>query len=97
MTRRTFLKNLIQLSRHTALAGLLARPLTARASTPAEREEPAYIPLNGKSLKEIALQKLHHGEGRFLNPFSSHHDASRFGSVLYWKLIAENHYDHLYH
>ena len=40
-------------------------------------------------LREIARKKLHHGNGRFLNPLSdSIH--GRLSRVLYWKLFSEN-------
>jgi len=41
------------------------------------------------NLQEIVARKRHHGDGRFINPFSgSPH--GRLGAVLKWKLLARN-------
>jgi len=47
------------------------------------------------NLKNIILQKLHHGEGYFINPFSqSPH--GRLLDVLKWKLLSRNHFRNQY-
>ncbi|UCF92295.1 MAG: MBL fold metallo-hydrolase [Desulfobacterales bacterium] len=48
-----------------------------------------YRPLKGRSLREIARKKLHHGDGRFLNPVGLPHKG-RFWQLLSWRLFHEN-------
>ncbi len=54
-----------------------------------------YRSLNGKSMRDITAQRRHHGNGRFLNPFS---DASwgKPGRVLQWKLFSKNRFKSFY-
>jgi L-ascorbate metabolism protein UlaG (beta-lactamase superfamily) len=47
------------------------------------------------SLRELAKKKIHHGDGRFINPFSSAKHGSMW-RVLYWKLFAENRFKSFY-
>jgi L-ascorbate metabolism protein UlaG (beta-lactamase superfamily) len=49
-----------------------------------------YTPLNGRSLKELAFQKVHHGNnGLYLNPLSIPVKRG-FWRVMSWKLFSEN-------
>ncbi len=48
-----------------------------------------YTPLNGRSLREIALRREHHGKDRFVSPLSPIR-RGRFLKVLSWKLFHEN-------
>jgi len=50
-----------------------------------------YLPLNGRIMADMALQRLHHGNGRFRNPFSQTAHGS-LGRVLRWKLFSANHF-----
>ena len=80
----------------TALASCLV-PLPVRAaSTDQDGSAPLhYRPLNGRSLREIALRRMHHGGNGFLNPVGIARD-KRFWQVLSWKLFHRNAYrDHL--
>ena len=54
-----------------------------------------YRPLNGRRMRDLALRKVHHGDGRFLNPFSDI-PRGRLGSVLKWKWFAKNHFKPYY-
>ena len=54
-----------------------------------------YRPLNGTDIFDIAKHKLHHGDGRFLNPFGFPRDGKWLG-LLKWKLFSFNEFsDHL--
>ena len=46
-------------------------------------------------LKEIAERKLHHGKGRFLNPFGSK-EHGNLGRLLRWKLFTHNRFKSYY-
>lgn len=48
-----------------------------------------YRPLNGRSLRELALKKVHHGNGIFLNPVGLPRKR-RFRQLMTWKLFSEN-------
>lgn len=72
-------------------------PTSALAATRNEAEEGPMVKKLAREigLREIAKQKLHHGNGRFLNPFSgSVH--GRLSRVLYWKFLSENHFRKYY-
>ena len=43
-----------------------------------------YRPLNGRSLREMALRKEHHGQGVFINPVGLPRKG-RFWQFLKWK------------
>ncbi len=88
MNRRRFINTLLTLTKASLLASLLppaVRP--ALAGTPAPIAH--YRPLDGRNLRDIARFKLHHGKGRFLNPFS-HERSGRLLKVLNWKLFHRN-------
>lgn len=91
MTRRRFIHNLFQGFKATLalnMAVSCARPEDPTSQSASNEEQP-YIPLNGRNLKELSRQKIHHGSERFLNPFSSV-PKGRFGRVLQWKLFSDN-------
>lgn len=73
----------------------LLAPLTVMADDGGV-EQPSlhYTPLNGRSLTEIAEQKLHHGQGRFFNPVGLPRDG-RFWELLRWKLSSNDFEAHL--
>lgn len=48
------------------------------------------------SLREMAGKKLHHHNGRYLNPFTSIKHGNLW-RVLYWKLFSKNHFKSHYH
>lgn len=47
------------------------------------------------NLREIAARKIHHGDGRFLNPFSRK-PHGRLGEFLKWKFFSRNRFRQLY-
>jgi len=51
-----------------------------------------YRTLNGRSMKDLALKKAHHGKNRFLNPFGIPRKG-RFRQLLYWKLFHDNSFE----
>jgi L-ascorbate metabolism protein UlaG (beta-lactamase superfamily) len=73
-----------------------ALPAWARASlVDAKEKRPLhYKPLNGRSLREIARRKSHHGDGRFVNPFGFDR-SGRLLKVLSWKLFHRNRFEDL--
>ncbi len=48
-----------------------------------------YRPLNGKSLREMAAQRIHHANGGFANPMATVQQGG-LGQVLKWKLLSKN-------
>ena len=89
MNRRRFLNTFFTLLKTALLAGAL--PAWAQASLPDAKEAPPlhYRPLNGRSLREIARRREHHGDGRFLNPFGVER-SGRLLKALAWKLFHRN-------
>ena len=78
-----------------ALLGLLPGCIN-RNPVMASREEINIVSTASHlSLREVAEKKMHHGNGRFLNPFSSAERGS-FLRVLSWKLFHENRFKSLY-
>jgi L-ascorbate metabolism protein UlaG (beta-lactamase superfamily) len=51
--------------------------------------KPHYRPLDGRNLRDIARFRRHHGDGRFVNPFS-YDRSGRLLKVLSWKLFHRN-------
>ncbi|HOO47306.1 MAG TPA: MBL fold metallo-hydrolase, partial [Deltaproteobacteria bacterium] len=47
------------------------------------------------TLKEISLRKLHHRDGRFINPLNSRHYRD-FSEVLKWKFFSKNEFKQFY-
>jgi N-acyl-phosphatidylethanolamine-hydrolysing phospholipase D len=48
-----------------------------------------------RTLRELADAKAHHGDGRYLNPFTAQKHGNLW-RVLYWKLFSENHFKRFY-
>jgi len=89
MNRRRFLNTFFTLLKTALLAAAL--PAWAQASVANVKEAPPlhYRPLNGRSLREIARRREHHGNGRFINPFGFDR-SGRLLKVLSWKLFHRN-------
>jgi len=65
-------------------------PARAFSATVEDKEENAhYSPLNGRSLKDMARQKIHHSPEGFTNPLGPERHG-RFWQVMRWKLFHEN-------
>jgi len=89
MNRRRFLNTFFTLLKTSLLASAL--PAWAQASVADVKEAPPlhYRALNGRSLREIARRREHHGDGRFINPFGFDR-SGRLLKVLSWKLFHRN-------
>lgn len=97
MVRRTFLNKLV-LGLQAALTwNLLAACSFPKTSGGAgdQSGQLHYRPLNGRSLVELAASRQHHGDGRFISPFSNL-ERRNFRRVLQWKLFARNEYRSAY-
>ena len=65
-------------------------------STMAFREKTrALEPFAHHSLTELAEAKAHHGDGQYLNPFTTQKHGNLW-RVLYWKLFSKNHFKPFY-
>lgn len=89
MTRRNLIKRLLHWGKLIALAPIFSWWPLQRESRAAEDDDPSGDRLKGLSLREIARQKLHHGNPRFLNPFGEAGRKSLW-EILQWKLFCEN-------
>jgi len=96
MTRRSFIKQLALRSLSTGALWNAAMPsMDAAAEEAATTGNHTYIPLDGRSLEEIAQSRAHHGAGRFINPFSRV-EKGNLWPVLRWKLFAKNKFSNSY-
>ena len=89
MNRRYFLHKL--LTGFKALFLMSAMPFSS-VSAAMGSEEPGrlhYQPLNGRSLRDLSLKKVHHGNGFFVNPIGIPRKR-RFWQLMTWKIFSEN-------
>jgi N-acyl-phosphatidylethanolamine-hydrolysing phospholipase D len=85
MKRRAFIQKML-LSVQTLFLTRLVHPGALMAAfEQMENEQMHFIPLNGRSLRDIALNKEHHGNGVFKNPVGPLRKR-RFLQLLKWKL-----------
>ncbi len=90
MTRRTYIKKMVQAFQTTIIGNLLAGCSLPQTGRVLEKEiDQHYRPLNGRRLIDLAQAKVHHGRNRFVNPFSNL-DRRDFLQVLRWKLFSTN-------
>jgi L-ascorbate metabolism protein UlaG (beta-lactamase superfamily) len=94
MDRRTFMKKSIDWIRKAAILGLL--PISMRNYAMASSEKNTRAQFKYLSLREMTAEKLHHHNGRYLNPFTSKKHGNLW-RVLYWKLFTKNHFKSHYH
>jgi N-acyl-phosphatidylethanolamine-hydrolysing phospholipase D len=92
MSRRQFIKNML-----VSLKGMALMSAVSPVACAAHTASPAngglhYRPLNGRSLREIAARKEHHGNGRFNNPIGLPRNG-RFWQVMSWKLFHGNEFE----
>jgi N-acyl-phosphatidylethanolamine-hydrolysing phospholipase D len=95
MYRRQFIKRLFEWSKAAFLLGLFPSLLFPKNLNASERIGPMNTQLKGLSLREIARRKLHHGNGRFVNPFNSKAHGNMW-RVISWKLFHENRFKTFY-
>ena len=88
MSRRHFFQKLMAVLRGFLIASIMpGRTLMAAVD---DTESPShYTPLNGRSLRDMARQKTHHGPEGFINPLGPERHG-RFWKVMRWKLLHEN-------
>ncbi len=85
MNRRFFIQKLLY-SLQTVLLMRLAHPAVLPAAIKKmESDKLHYRPLNGRSLRDIALRKEHHGNDRFISPVGIPR-VGRWWQLLKWKL-----------
>ncbi len=89
MSRRQFLQKML-----AGLKGMALMSAVSPMAFAARMDGPGngglhYRPLDGRSLREIAMRKEHHGNGRFHNPVGVPRHG-RFWEVMSWKLFHKN-------
>ena len=96
MTRRHFIRYLFQQAIGASLFGIPAA-CTARSEAISSDASGklAYRPLEGRSLRDLAARKVHHGDGVYQNPFSAV-PKGRLGRLLQWKWFSKNHFKPYY-
>ena len=89
MTRRQFIRKFLITLNSMAMLNLM--PITPITSALADSDKNAfhYKPLNGRSLRGIAKDKMHHNSGGFINPLGLNREG-RFWEVMKWKLFNNN-------
>jgi len=95
MNRRDFIKRLLRGIEAGTVYSLLPSSVSATTRNAAKEGRMIKESAGDLVLRDIAKQKLHHGNGKFLNPFSSSIHG-RLSRVLYWKLFSENHFRKYY-
>ncbi len=96
MHRRQFMKKLFEWSKAAFLLGLFpSSVLYPENSNASEKTGLMSTQHKGLSLREIARRKIHHHNGRFVNPFNgkAHGNIWRVAS---WKLFHENRFKDFY-
>jgi N-acyl-phosphatidylethanolamine-hydrolysing phospholipase D len=89
MTRRRFIRNFLITFKSLAMLSLMPKTPFAVAAADSETETSHYKPLNGRSLRDIAKDKIHHNSGGFVNPLGMNREG-RFWEVMKWKLFSNN-------
>jgi len=95
MDRRMFLKKLFDYGKKAALLHLFAGCAKSPATPAQNKGETGIYLFNDYALRELAQKKLHHGDSRFVNPFSTRKHGNML-RVLHWKLFSENSFDCYY-
>jgi N-acyl-phosphatidylethanolamine-hydrolysing phospholipase D len=80
--------NLLAWIKMIAVAGLFPNPFL-RVGRASEGRESVGVEAEGLSLREIARQKIHHGNGRFKNPFGKADQGGPW-SLIKWKFLSVN-------
>ena len=89
MTRRQFIRNFLITFKSLMMLSLMPKTPFALASADSVTETPHYKPLNGRCLRDIAQDKIHHNSGGFVNPLGMNREG-RFWDVMKWKLFSNN-------
>ncbi len=94
MTRRSFMTHLLAWSKMIALAFLFPGA-SFRNVRALERQESLSAEAEGLSLREIVRRKIHHGDGRFRNPFAKAAQGSPW-TLIKWKFFSVNRFKSQY-
>ncbi|UCH20416.1 MAG: MBL fold metallo-hydrolase [Deltaproteobacteria bacterium] len=90
MNRRKFIQKLLEGLKTMALVSIIPPSTLAAISDQVKEEKLHYQPLNGRSLKDLALRKIHHGgNGRYVNPVGIPRHG-RLWQVMSWKVFHQN-------
>ncbi len=95
MNRRKFLGKLVGLFKGLILLRFLPLVFITKPAEASKENMKHFKPLNGVSLREIALKKEHHGDGIYLNPLGMPHQRG-FSRLLRWKWFSKNHFKKYY-
>ncbi|MGB5745392.1 MAG: MBL fold metallo-hydrolase, partial [Desulfobacterales bacterium] len=68
---------------------------SSAVSADSEKEPLHYKPLNGRTLRDIAQAREHHGSEGFINPLGLGRQG-RFWEVMKWKLFSQNRFRKFY-
>jgi L-ascorbate metabolism protein UlaG (beta-lactamase superfamily) len=89
MNRRLFLHRILTAGKMAILMGLLPSGAKLQAGQGTGELDYKVDPLPRMSLGELVKDRVHHGDGRFLNPFSTKEHGNML-RVLHWKLFSKN-------
>lgn len=95
MTRRFFIKKLLTWAKMCLMLGLFPSNSFLKSASAMEKENTIGAKHQGLSLREIVLKKIHHGNDRFVNPFSGV-DSRNPWQMIRWKLFSENRFKAFY-
>ena len=95
MDRRMFLRNLLNLGKKAALLNLALGCTNLQSGAAKHGEDLPPSPFKDYSLRGLSQKKLHHGEDRFINPFTTKKHGNML-RVLHWKLFGENEFRSYY-
>ena len=95
MTRRMFILKLLTTLKGWIILSLMPAISSSAASDDSEKELLHYKPLNGRSLRDLARARVHHGAEGFINPVGLGRQG-RFWEVLKWKLFSQNRFRKFY-
>ena len=95
MDRRMFLRKFLELGKKAAFLHLIAGCTNFKTSADKTAEKPPPSLFNDYSLRELVQKKLHHGDDRFVNPFSNKKHGNML-RVLHWKLFSQNKFTSYY-
>jgi L-ascorbate metabolism protein UlaG (beta-lactamase superfamily) len=89
MTRRYFIRKILITFKSLAMLSMMPKIPLAAVSADSNTETSHYKLLNGRSLRDIASEKIHHHSGGFINPLGMNREG-RFWEVMKWKLFSNN-------
>ena len=95
IARRLFINKLFTWSKMALMFCLLPTASCLKSANARQKENTIGTQPHGLSLRQIALKKYHHGNDRFVNPFSSVDFRSPW-QMIRWKLFSENHFKAFY-